>query len=62
MKPFTTIAAAIFAVVALVHVLRLFLDWEVTVNGIAIPMWASVLALVITAALAVMLFREARRP
>lgn len=61
MKPFTTIAAAIFALVALMHVFRLFLGWEVTVNGIAIPMWASALALIITAALALMLFREARK-
>lgn len=60
MKPFTTIAAAIFALVAFIHALRLFLGWEVTVNGIAIPMWASVLALAIAAALAFMLFREGR--
>ena len=61
MKPFTTIAAAIFAVVAFVHVLRLFLGWEVTVGGVAVPMWASVAGVVIAAGLAVMLLREARK-
>ena len=61
MKPFTTIAAAIFAVVAFVPVLRLFSGWEVTVSGMAVPMWASVVGLVIAAGLAVMLLREARK-
>ena len=61
MKPFTTIAAVIFALVAVVHTLRMFLGWEVTVNGLAVPMWASVAGLVIAAGLAVMLLREARK-
>ena len=61
MKPFTTIAAVIFAVIALVHILRLFLGWEVTVSGMAVPMWASVAGLVIAAGLAVMLLGEARK-
>ncbi len=61
MKPFTTIAAVIFALVALVHILRVFLGWEVTVSGMAVPMWASVAGLVIATGLAVMLLREARK-
>ncbi len=61
MKPFTTIAAVILALVALLHLLRLYMGWEVTVNGLVIPMWASVLGLVIAAGLAVMLLREARK-
>ncbi len=60
-KPFTTIAAVIFAVVAVVHVLRLFLGWEITVHGVAVPTWASVLGLAIAAGLAVMLWKEARK-
>jgi len=61
MKPFTTIAAVIFALIAFVHILRVFLGWEVTVNRMAVPMWASVVGLVIAAGLAVMLLREARK-
>lgn len=61
MKPFTTIAAVIFALIALMHVLRLFLGWEVTVSGLTVPMWASVAGLVIAAGLAAMLLREARK-
>mgnify|MGYP001249896846 CR=1 FL=1 len=61
MKPFTTIAAAVFAVVAIAHVLRMYFALEVTVGGIVVPMWASVAGLVIAAGLAVMLLREARK-
>ncbi len=61
MKPFTTIAAVIFVLIALAHILRMFLGWEVTVNGIAVPKWASIAGLVIAAGLAVMLLREARK-
>jgi hypothetical protein len=61
MKPFTTIAAVIFAVIALLHSLRLYSGWEVTVRGMVVSMWASVAGLVIAAGLAVMLLREARK-
>ena len=62
MKPFTTIAVVIFALVAVVHLHRLFAGWEAIVNGIAIPLWASAVALVVAAGLAVMLWRESRPP
>ena len=61
MKPFTAIAVVVFLLVALLQLLRVILGWEVTVNGFAIPMWASVIALVVAAALATMLWREARQ-
>jgi len=60
-KPFTTVAAVLFALMAFMHLLRLLLGWEVTVNGMVIPKWASGLGLVITASLAVTLWREARK-
>lgn len=58
MKPFTTTAAVIFALIAFIHVLRLVMRWEVTVNGAVIPMWLSALGLLIAAVLALMLWRE----
>jgi hypothetical protein len=61
MKPFTAIAVVVFSLVALLQLIRVISGWEVTVNGLAIPMWASVIALVVAAALATMLWREARR-
>jgi hypothetical protein len=42
------------------HALRLVLGWSVTVNGSDIPMWVSIVALVITVGLAVGLWRETR--
>jgi hypothetical protein len=60
-KPFTMLAVVVFAVVALVHLLRLVYGWEVNINGAAVPMWASGLGLVIAGGLAVMLWRESRK-
>ena len=61
MKPFSAIAAVVFALVALAQLLRLILGWSVVVNGINIPVWASAVACLIAAGLAVMMWREARR-
>lgn len=60
LKPFTTIAIVIFSLVAVVHVLRLIFGWEAVINGMAVPLWASVLAIIITGGLAVLLWRESR--
>ena len=60
MKPFTTIAAILFALVALLHLLRLILGWVITVSGLVVPLWVSILGFLITAGLAIMLWREAR--
>lgn len=60
MKPFTTIAVAIFTIVAVVHVLRILLGWEVVVGGTVMPMWASYLGLIIAGGLAFFLWRESR--
>ena len=60
MKPFTTIAVAIFAVIAIVHLIRLVEGWEVTIAGFAIPVWWSGLGLVVAGGLALMVWRESR--
>jgi len=59
-KPFTTIAVVVFSVVAIVHLLRLFMGWEVIVTGFVIPVWWSAFGLVIAGGLAIMVWREAR--
>ena len=61
MKPFSAIAVAVFTLVALAQLLRVLLGWEVTINGALVPPWASVVACVVAATLAVMVSREARR-
>ena len=62
MKPFTTIAIAVFALIAVMHILRLVLSWEITVNTVIIPMWVSVPGLIIAAGLAWLLWLENKRP
>jgi hypothetical protein len=61
MKPFTTVAVVVLSLVALLQLLRVVSGWEVTVNGVTVPIWASAIAFVVAAALAVMLWREARQ-
>ena len=61
MKPFTMLAVVVFALIAVLQLLRFFMAWEVTVNGYIVPVWASAVAFAIAAGLAVMLGREARR-
>ena len=59
-KTFFLVSGAIFAAVALLHVLRLAFKWEAVIGGWAMPMWVSVVACVIAATLATMLWREHR--
>ena len=59
-KPFTITTAALFSLIALLQLLRFTLGWEVTVNGVSIPVWVSGIAFVSTGGLAVMIWREAR--
>ena len=59
MKPFTMIAVAFLALIAVVHLLRLFAGWEVIVVGFAIPVWWSAFGLLIAGGLALMVWREA---
>lgn len=60
-RPFTMIAAVIFALMALVHLYRLVTDFQVVLGSHKIPMTVSYAAIVIAGALAIGLFREARR-
>lgn len=60
MKPFTTVAALLLGIVALVQGLRFALAWPVLVNGFAIPVWASAVACALLGWIAIMLWREGR--
>ena len=61
MKPFTAIAALVFLLIAILQLLRFTLRWEVTVNGVTVPVSLSGIAFVVAAGLAVLVWREARR-
>lgn len=60
MKPFTNAAILIFSLIALAHILRLFLRTELIVNGIYIPLWMSIVGAAFFGLLAYMLWRETR--
>ena len=57
-KPFTLAGVAVFSIVALVQLLRLLMGWEVTIQGFAVPLSASGVAVVVAAGLAVTVWRE----
>jgi len=59
-KPFTLIAVVLLSLIALLQLLRFVLGWEVTVDGVTVPVWVSGIAFVIAAGLAVMVWRETR--
>lgn len=61
MKPFTTIAVFVLAIVAFAHLLRAIAGWEIVISGVVLPMWPSVLAFVFAGGLAIGLRREAKR-
>jgi uncharacterized membrane protein (DUF485 family) len=58
MKPFTSLTFLILVLFGLVHLIRLIVGWPVAVNGIAVPMWLSVVVLVIAWVLAALVWRE----
>ena len=62
MKPFTLIAVIVFSLIAILQLTRLILGWEVSVNGVTIPVWVSGIAVVVAGGLAVMLWIETRKP
>lgn len=60
MKPFATIAVVIFALVAILHLLRLCLGWEMAINGRVVPLWPSAFGLIVAGGLSFLLWRESR--
>ena len=60
MKPFTTLAVVVFALVALLQLVRVSMGWVIAVNGNNVPLWVSVVVAVLAATLSVMLRREAQ--
>ena len=59
-RPFTWIAAAIFALIAIVHIIRLFTHFQVTIGTHEIPEGVSYIAIAVSALMSWMLCREAR--
>jgi hypothetical protein len=52
-EAFCIVAGVIFAVVALLHLLRIYMDWPVVIADWSVPMWVSWIALVVAGILAI---------
>jgi hypothetical protein len=50
---FCIVAAVIFAIVALLHLLRVYMGWPVVIGDWSAPMWVSWIALVVAGVLAI---------
>ena len=51
-KMFPKIAAVIFALVALLHLVRLVMGWSIVIDSWTVPMWLSWVGLVVAGGLA----------
>ena len=61
-KTYCVVSGVFFALVALAHLTRVIGGMAVQVEEYPIPMWASWIAIVVPAALALWAFRTARQP
>ena len=61
MKPASLLTAILLLLVAAAHLLRLILGIPVTIGTASLPMWASVVAVIVPVTLAVALWRERQR-
>ena len=52
-KAYLIVSTFIFAVVAVMHLLRLVLGWSVVLGMTSIPLWVSLLAVLVSASVAV---------
>jgi hypothetical protein len=59
-KPYTITAVLLLSLIALLQLLRFILGWEITVEGMTVPVWASGIAFLVAAALAILVWRETR--
>jgi len=58
---YSRLAAVIFAVIGLVQLLRALFAWEVTLNGVPIPLFVSGMACFVAAAMAWLGFGASRK-
>ena len=60
-KTFCIVAGAIFVQVALLHLVRIYMDWPVVIGDWSVPMWVSRVGLVGASGLAFFGLRLAAR-
>ena len=52
-KAYLIVSTVIFAFVAIMHLLRLVLGWPVVLGMTSVPLWASMLAVLVSAGVAI---------
>jgi hypothetical protein len=52
-KAYLIVSTLIFGVVAVVHLLRLVLGWSVVLGMTSVPLWVSLLAVLVSASVAI---------
>ena len=60
MKTFSTIAVILFGLIAVVHVVRLIVGFQVIIGSHTVPIWASMVGAVVFAFLSYALWKEAK--
>jgi hypothetical protein len=55
-----TVTATLFLVVAVMHLLRIILGWQVEIGGLGIPFWVSWLGVLVAGTLAYFGFTQNR--
>lgn len=60
-KTYCLLAGAIFALVALVHLLRILMGWGAAIGGWSVPIWISWVGLVVAGGLAYFGFKFGTR-
>ena len=60
MKPAVSVVTLFLSIVAVLHLLRLVFQLPITIGSTEIPMWASVVAVIVTGLLAAWLWRDQR--
>ena len=61
-RTFSLVTGILFLVVALLHAIRLFRGWQVSVEGAVMPIWISWIGLAVAAYLAYQGFRLSKTP
>ena len=61
MKPATTLGVFLLALIAFGHLLRLLLGWNLIIADTVIPMWPSVVVIIVFGGLSVMICRESKQ-
>ena len=56
-KNYILISAIVFALAALLHLVRLFTHWSLQIGAMTVPLWGSWLGLLIGATLSIWAFR-----